>query len=221
VLTEAFVISALGKFALSSATRRRALAASRLVSCPTRAGVPALAALLLGCGGSELRMSSAPPPSTYVESFDGKPTDDVDLGRVRLRPDACRDIDLRPVERPLDSDDFVAFLKGQGAETRIVRARQDLVFVELLNAGTAAPIRFRVAVLSSPAAAGNELHTALLQHGKGTWGLHRGNLAVLGPQGTPDDIVVMAGRFHLACWGVLMIAGHDDTFVVPGGYTEL
>ena len=25
----------------------------------------------------------------------------------------------------------------------------------------------------------------------------------------------------LACWGVLTVAGRDDTFVVPGGYREL
>jgi hypothetical protein len=184
----------------------------------------ALAAFLppiaLGCGGSALGIAGAPPPSTYVESFDGRPSD-VELGQVRLRREVCRDVDLHPVGRPIDVDDFVAFLKGQNVETRLIRARQDLVFVELVNAGTAAPVRFRVAILPSAAAAGHELHTALLQHGRGAWGLHRGNLAVLGPPGSPDEVVVMAGRFHLACWGVLMIAGHDDTFVVPGGYTEL
>ena len=38
---------------------------------------------------------------------------------------------------------------------------------------------------------------------------------------TPDDAVVLAGKLHLACWGTLMIAGHDDSYVIPGGYTEL
>lgn len=188
---------------------------------PARALFFALSAMAaLGCGSSDLHIAGAPSASQYLQNFDGEPSG-LDLGEVRLRPDVCKGIDLTPVGRPLDADDFVAFARTQGLETRVVRARHDLVFVDLLNAGTAAPVRFRVAVLDSPGAAGNELHTALLQQGRGTWGLHRSNLAVLAPAGSPEDDVVMASKLRLACWGVLMIAGHDDTFVVPGGYTEL
>lgn len=174
----------------------------------------------LGCGSSDLHIAGAPPASQYLQTFDGEPSG-LDLGEVRLRPDVCKGIDVTPVGRPLDADDFIAFVKSQGLETRVVRARHDLVFVDMLNAGTAGPIRFRVAILGSAGAAGHELHTALLQQGRGTWGLHRSNLAVLAPGGSPDDAVVMASKLRLACWGVFMIAGHDDTFVVPGGYTEL
>lgn len=176
--------------------------------------------VVLGCGSSDLHIAGAPPASQYLVSFEGEPSG-AELGAVRLKPEVCRGIDLKPVGRPLDADDFVAFAKTQGLETRLVRARQDLVFVDVLNAGTAAPVRFRVAILGTAGGAGHELHTALLQQGRGTWGLHRSNLAVLAPNASPDDAVVMASKLRFACWGVLMIAGHDDTFVVPGGYTEL
>lgn len=173
-----------------------------------------------GCGASDLRIAEAKPASHYVQSFDGEASG-VTLGAVRFRPDVCRGVDLAPVGRPLDADDFAAFIRARGRRTRIVRARHDLVFVDVLDAGTAAPVRFRVAVLGSSGAAGQELHAALLQRGRGTWGLHRKNLAVLAPAGALEDAVVLAGELRLACWGVFMIAGHDDTFVVPGGYTEL
>jgi hypothetical protein len=140
---------------------------------------------------------------------------------MRLREDVCRSLDTKPVDRPLDESDFVAFLKTQKLDSRLIRARSDLVFVDVMNAGTKQPIRFRVAILGTPGAAGHELHGALLEHGEGSWGLQRGNLALLAPNAPLDDIVVMASKLHLACWGVLMVAGHDDTYVVPGGYTEL
>ena len=178
-----------------------------------------VSASALGCGSSELHVAGA-SSSRYLQTFDGRPSS-ADLGAVRFRPEVCRGIDVHPPDRPLDADDFVAFAKSQGLDTRIVQARQDLVFVDITNAGTAAPIRFRVAITQSPGAAGHELHTALLQHGEGTWGLQRSNLAVLAPPAPADDVVVLAAKARLACWGVLMIAGHDDTFVVPGGYTEL
>jgi len=173
-----------------------------------------------GCGASDLHISGAPPASQYVVSFSGEPSG-ASLGEVRLAQDVCKGVDLKPVGRPLDADAFEAFVKAQGLETRTIRARADLVFVDVVNAGTSAPVRFRVAVLDTAGAAGHELHGALLQHGEGSWGLQRGNLAVLAPTGSIDDIVVMASKLRLACWGTLMIAGHDDTYVVPGGYTEL
>lgn len=178
------------------------------------------AALAAGCGASELHIQGAPSSSTYVESFDHRPTSAA-LGAMRLRPDVCTAIDLRPVGRPLEAEDFAAFARTQGLDARIVRARADLVFVDIVNGGTSAPVRFRVAVLDTPGAAARELHVALLQHGGGTWGLQRGNLAVLAPIATVDDAVTFAAKWRLACWGVLMIAGLDDTYVVPGGYAEL
>jgi hypothetical protein len=61
----------------------------------------------------------------------------------------------------------------------------------------------------------------MLQHGAGSWGVRRSNLAVLGPIGTMQDDLAFAGKTKLACWGVFSMAGRDDTFAVPGGYREL
>lgn len=181
----------------------------------------ALASLLVvACGASELRVASAPSAATYVESFARTPTS-VSLGHMRLRPDVCASVDVRAVYRPLEAEDLVRFLKSQHLEVRTLAARSDLVFVDVSGAGTERPVRLRVAILGSAGAAGRELHEALLEHGEGAWGVRRANLAVLGPNAPLDDLVVYAVRTKLACWGVLMAAGHDDTFVIPGGYTEL
>lgn len=180
----------------------------------------AIFALVTGCGSSALHIEGAPPASEYVQSFDGEGSN-AELGAVRLRPDVCKGIDTKPAGHALDESDFIEFVKTQNIETKVVRARSDLVFVDATNVGTETPVRFRVAILGTPGAAGHELHNALLQQGGGSWGLHRSNLAVLAPAASADDAVVIAGKLHLACWGTLMIAGHDDTFVVPGGYTEL
>ena len=52
-------------------------------------------------------------------------------------------------------------------------------------------------------------------------GLHRSNLAVLAPTASPDDAVVLAEEAASRVLGTLAIAGHDDNYVIPGGYTEL
>lgn len=176
--------------------------------------------LVMSCGSSELHVAAAPAATTYVESFERAPAS-VSLGHMRLRPDVCASVDVRPVYRPLEADDLVRFLKAQRLEVRTVAARNDLVFVDVSAAGTERPVRLRVAILGSAGAAGRELHEALLEHGEGAWGVRRANLAVLGPNAPLDDVVVYGVRTKLSCWGVLMAAGHDDTFVIPGGYTEL
>jgi hypothetical protein len=173
----------------------------------------------MGCGGEQLRVDGA-NASEYLVDFDGKPTG-ADLGHIRLKPELCKDFPLAPPGKPLDPDDFIAFLKSQNADPKVTRARGDLVFVDVASAGTNVPVRFRIASTSTAGSAGHELHTALLQRGPGTWGVQRSNLAVLAPPGPPDEMIALAAKLHLPCWGVLMIAGNDDTYVVPGGYTEL
>ena len=69
--------------------------------------------------------------------------------------------------------------------------------------------------------AGRELAEAIAQHGPGSWGVHRSNIAVLGPLGDTDHDLAFAARVKLVCWGVFTIAGQDDTVVIPGGYREL
>lgn len=144
----------------------------------------------------------------------------AELGGRRLRPDACDGIDLAPDYDERSVDHLIAFLKGRGVTPETVEARGDLVYLDIK--GPSGSVRLRVAILKSASEAGRELHGALLQHGHGAWGVHRSNLAVLAPQNTSfDEAVGFATKTQLACWGVLTVTGRDDTFVVPGGYTEI
>ncbi|PKN48860.1 MAG: hypothetical protein CVU63_03790 [Deltaproteobacteria bacterium HGW-Deltaproteobacteria-20] len=175
---------------------------------------------LSGCAGSSLHAPNRPPGRDYVQDFEGD-SQSVDPGSVRLLPSVCKDMDLAQEHRPLRLEDFLQFLRGRGLKTSETRARADLVYVDVTGQDIREPLRFRVAILPNAGDAGRHLHIALLQHGKGRWGLHRSNLAVLGPEGSYDDIVAFAARTKLACWGVLTVAGLDDTYVIPGGYAEL
>lgn len=187
-----------------------------------RATIPSafLCLAAIGCGPPNLHVPNSPPASTYLEHPDGSSAG-ASLGDARLKPSVCEGIDVREESHTLDANDFVAFLRSRGLQAEITEARSNLVYVDVTNAGTSKPLRFRVAILQNAGAAGRDLHVALLQHGHGRWGVHRGNLAVLAPEGTLDDIVAFASRTKLACWGVLTIAGVDDTYVVAGGYAEL
>lgn len=170
----------------------------------------------LGCGSSN--------PAIYLHtSDDGSSRTEGTLTEVlRIKPDTCDGIsEMHPEYTPLDEGALVRFLEGRGYQTRQTRARADLVFVDVVNAGGKRPVRLRVAILPSSFAAGRELHEAILDHGPGSWGVHRSNLAVLAPIGDTDEVVGFAIKTKLACWGVLTVAGLDDTFVVAGGYTEL
>ncbi|MCL2778299.1 MAG: hypothetical protein FWD73_09870 [Polyangiaceae bacterium] len=148
--------------------------------------------------------------------------DSLSLGEARLRSAVCKGIDTKPDYDTLDEQSIVTFLKARGLPVRIERARADLFYVGVqVNPDRNEWGRLRVAILGSPSQAGQELHEAVLAHGEGSWGIHRSNLAVLAPDGTVSDILAFVGRTKLACWGVLTIAGADDSFVVPGGYREL
>jgi len=144
----------------------------------------------------------------------------LEPGSMRLRPTICDGEVLTPEFSPLTEDDLASYLEKHGFRTRKSRARRDLVYIDVLDAGQDY-VRLRVAILDQAPAAGRELHEAILQHGPGSWGVHRSNLAVLAPIGSPDQIIGFAVKSKLACWGVLTLAGLDDTFVVPGGYMEL
>jgi hypothetical protein len=86
---------------------------------------------------------------------------------------------------------------------------------------TRRPARLRVAILQDADQAGRELADALLQQVEGACGVHRSNLAVLGPVGDPSHDLVFAAQIGLVCWGVFTVRGREDTFVIPGGYREL
>jgi hypothetical protein len=140
---------------------------------------------------------------------------------MRFRSNLCDQAELRPEYATLDETNIVQFLERQQLDVRVERPRADLIYLNVASPQSQRPVRLRVAILPNSDEAGLELHEAILQHGTGSWGVHRGNLAVLGPIGAPTDAIAYAAVTKLACWGVFTIGGTDDTFVVPGGYTEL
>jgi hypothetical protein len=166
----------------------------------------------------------SPPPSAYMTTPGGGDRyakGSLSLGDARLRPEVCSGMpENKPDQTRLDENALASFLQRQGFQTSLIRARSDLVYLDVTNTGGDRPVRLRVAVLDDPRAAGADLHKAILEHGSGSWGVHRSNLAVLGPIGNVDQIMEFAGRTKLACWGVLTVAGRDDDFVIPGGYME-
>jgi hypothetical protein len=171
--------------------------------------------LLSACGGYRLPKTEGMDPNAQVQGS-------MSLGEARLQPSVCEGIDLAPDYATLDERSIVDFLKKRGFPLRQVRARSDLIYVELqLNPDRDEWVRLRVATLPSAPQAGLELHHGMLQIGEGSWGVHRSNLAVLAPPGDLNDIIAFASRTKLACWGVLTVAGRDDAMVVPGGYREL
>lgn len=178
--------------------------------------VPLLAAAAWGCGESlpVAHMSTPGGGDKYAKG-------EMAVAEVRLRPEVCEGVaENKPDTSHLDERALTAFLERQNLQTSVVRARPDLVYVDVTNAGGDSTLRLRVAILDDAHAAGADLHKAILQHGPGSWGVHRSNLAVLAPIGNVDQIVEFAGRSKLACWGVLTLAGTDDDFVIPGGYME-
>ncbi len=143
------------------------------------------------------------------------------VGGLMLRRDVCEGEDLRPAQEPLDEAALVRFLERHGGVGDIERPRGDLAYVTLPAAGGKKGLRLRVAMLASADDAGRELAAAIAQHGAGSWGVHRSNLAILGPVEEPAAVIELVSTTKLACWGVLTIGSGADVYVVPGGYREL
>lgn len=183
--------------------------------------VIAISLLVAGCGGGQgLSLSSSVNWSAYVQDRKGGAASG-NPREMRFRPNLCEANELKPEYAKLDETHVISFLERQQIDVRIERPRADLVYLNLAGTVAQRPVRLRVAILPDADEAGRELHQAILQHGTGAWGVHRSNLAILGPIGDPTDTVAFAAVTRLACWGVFTIGGTDDTFVVPGGYTEL
>jgi hypothetical protein len=141
------------------------------------------------------------------------------------RPDLCGRADLRPDYRVLDETNLVAFLRDNQLEARVERQpveanKPELVFVFVSAPGAAQPVPLRVAIMKSPDEAGHALYEALAQRGDGSWGVHRANLAVLGPPGDSADDLAFVAKTRLACWGTFTFSDAGDAFVVTGGYAE-
>jgi hypothetical protein len=180
-------------------------------------------AALGGCSASA-SMSTSPTSldgKVYAVSADAPEVErsGTSLGDVHVGNEVCAGADLTSVYGGLRVDAFTRFLEEQGIDFEKVNAREDLHYVDVNRDGRV--VRLRVATLQTAREAARDLHEAMLEHGQGSWGVHRGNLAVLGPVSDVDDILAFAIEAKLVCWGVLSIAGRDDNFVVPGGYAQL
>jgi hypothetical protein len=189
------------------------------MSSSLRLGSIAVVATLSACSPAVLHYPSG-DASNFVEGQGGK-SGSLEPGEMRFKRGVCKDFDMHVDYRLLDENNLAEFLKRQGFTLRAERARNDLVYFDVTGPGLKDPARLRVAILKAPMDAGRELHEAVLQHGEGSWGVHRSNLAVLGPIADPGDAISFAMHSKLACWGVMVMAGRDDSFVVPGAYTEL
>jgi hypothetical protein len=181
----------------------------------------ATSTLVVGCGPeATLRVTDGSDWKAYVgDRNGGAPSSDI--ASFRFRSELCSGENLQPESNLLNEEHIIGFLRKQGVDVQVERQRADLVYLNLTGVGTQSPARLRVAILKSMEQAGRELHEGILQHGYGSWGVHRSNLAVLGPIGTIEDDLRFAAKLKLPCWGVFTMAGSDDTFVVPGGYLEL
>jgi hypothetical protein len=185
-----------------------------------------LASLAAGCSSSgSVQLNSQNSGKLQGQVRDANPDDlgqgslNVELGNMRLNPSACQDVEMAPEYGRIGAGSFLERLTAAGYTFNVEEAREDLIYVDVQTGD--AKSRFRVATLPSAPEAARHLHEALLQHGQGAWGVHRSNVAVLGPVGGLEQIVDFAVASRLACWGVLTIAGRDDSFAVAGGYQEL
>ncbi len=177
--------------------------------------------LAVGCGPEVLlNVTDGSDWKAFVSHREGGSPSASELSSLRFRDGLCNAQALVPERAELNEGHIISFLQKQGVDVRVERQRADLVYLNLTGVGTKNPVRFRVAILKSREQAGRELHEGILQHGEGSWGLHRANLAVLGPIGSVEDDLRFAAKYNLPCWGVFTIAGRDDTVVIPGGYVE-
>jgi hypothetical protein len=176
-------------------------------------------ALVLASALSVIGCRSYPLASTPGVSGSDQVQDGLSLGSIRLKPQVCTGVSLEPETRVLSADVVLKMLRAQGLEVQTKAERTDLEYLDVVL-GPKRTVRLRVAVLTSPMRAGEDLHQAMALQGTGSWGVRRGNIAILGPVGHVGDILAFAAKTGLACWGMLSIQSGDDTYVVPGGYLE-
>jgi hypothetical protein len=174
-----------------------------------------------GCASASLPL----PPNTDWHRYGLERGNEGDERSLRLRPEVCDGRDLRPDYEPLNEASFIRFLQEQRYDVQAQRQEVDpknpeLHYVFVTIPGIAGAVPLRVAVLPTADDAGRSLHEALLARGSGWWGVHRSNVAVLGPPGASTDDLAFAAFTKLACWGTFTVAGVDDAFVVSGGYAE-
>jgi hypothetical protein len=183
----------------------------------------ALLLVMLGAGCGE-------PLALQAKGIDWRPyvdpkTAGSDPAGFRFRPETCDGVDLRPDYSTLTEASLIRFLQEQRLDVQVqhqaVDAKNpDLNYVFVTLPGVASPVPLRVATLPNADEAGRALNEAIGKRGRGSWGVHRSNLAVLGPSGLAEDVVAVTASSKLACWGTLTMDDGGDAIVVPGGYTE-
>lgn len=185
-----------------------------------------LVGLAASCSGSgAVQLNSQDSGKLQGQVRDVNPDDlgqgsmSIELGNMRLNATTCQGETLVPEYSRIGASSFLERLTSSGYTFKVLEAREDLSYVDVQTGSDTS--RFRVATLPSAPEAARHLHEALLQHGQGFWGVHRSNVAVLGPPGGLEQVVDFAVASKLACWGVLTVAGRDDSFAIAGGYQEL
>lgn len=192
----------------------------------------AAAALALGasaCSGIDAGVEYPDNLSANVDQHlltpENEPSPPLTLGQFKIKPDVCKGIETRPITETLAPDDLSRFMETQGASIQPRKARGNLYWFDFPTKdkedGTKAFVRLRLAVLESSEGATQDLHSSLLLHGPGWWGVRRSNLAVLAPKIDLDQALAFAIKYKLVCWGVFTYAGNDDAYVVPGPYAQL
>lgn len=175
--------------------------------------------LISSCAARELELVDGSAWKRHVEGDVGR--SQMRLSELRFRESVCEGLDLTPSYQPLSDAHLVQFFEARGLSVSVERQRADLAYVVVDGGSTRQPARLRVAILADPHQAGLELSRAIAEHGKGSWGVHRSNLAVLGPIGSAQHDLSFAAETQLVCWGVFTIMGKHGPLAVPGGYREL
>ena len=164
--------------------------------------------------------------NTAIEASDWeKPKGESGYGKLsntRFPDSTCTTEQLQQAasESERNPAELVELLKANHLAPKSNRLRADLVLVRFGSEDN--PMLFRVAILKNREAAELHLYKALREHGYGTWGLVRGNLAVLSPEpADPKQVMDFLADSKLACWGALRITGRDDIYAIGGGYTEI
>jgi hypothetical protein len=148
-----------------------------------------------------------------------------ELRGTRFRTEVCEGYNLRPDYATLTEASLVRFLHDQRLDVQVqhqaVDAQNpDLNYVFVTIPGVVQPVSLRVAALPNADEAGRTLTEAIGKRGSGSWGVHRSNLAVLGPAGSAEDDISVAATSKLACWGTFTMDYRGDATVIPGGYAE-
>jgi len=147
----------------------------------------------------------------------------VSLSNVVVKDEVCEGVDTHTMTKTIAQDDLARFLEETGQPPVEVKARGNLYWYDFPGSDPddGDVVRLRLAVLSTPEEAADELHKSLLQHGPGWWGLRRGNVSVLAPKAGLAEALAFALKHKLVCWGMMSYTDLDDVYVIPGPYMEL